>query len=169
MHKKDQCKHPLGNCSTRTQLIALTRWHPHSQWQVCSICLEVPLVSADAIRPVTKRAWDANYQGGAAELLERIVISATTEPELANAHYTNQISIIQSSGTGKSRTVDELAKKLFTFPFNLRQTERNTSELVRRQLFMHLTNNISGRLIPSSRPLRTRILSKGGTWNNHSP
>ena len=71
----------------------------------------------------SRRAWGADYLGGTAELLERIAISATTDPEFTLHPYTNQISIIQSSGTGKSRAVDELAKKLFTFPFNLRKLD----------------------------------------------
>lgn len=34
--------------------------------------------------------------------------------------YANMVSIIQSSGTGKSRTIDELARAVFTLPVNLR-------------------------------------------------
>jgi len=34
--------------------------------------------------------------------------------------YSNTVSIIQSSGTGKSRMVDQLAHLVFTIPFNLR-------------------------------------------------
>ena len=84
------------------------------------MCLDIFLVSADGIYPATKDAWVADYQGNAADLLEKIAITATSEPEYTVHACTNQISIIQSSGTGKSRTVDELAKRLFTFPFNLR-------------------------------------------------
>jgi hypothetical protein len=70
-----------------------------------------------------ERAWSTNYIGSTAELLERIAISATTEEKYTTHPYTNQISIIQSSGTGKSRAVHELAKTLFTFPFNFRDPE----------------------------------------------
>ena len=55
--------------------------------------------------------------------------------------YANQISIIQSSGTGKSRTVDELAKRLFSFPFNLREAPNIEGELVQRQLLVRLAND----------------------------
>jgi hypothetical protein len=34
--------------------------------------------------------------------------------------YSNVVSIIQSSGTGKSRMVDQLAPSVFTIPFNIR-------------------------------------------------
>jgi hypothetical protein len=40
-----------------------------------------------------------------------------------------QMSIIQSSGSGKSRLVDEAARHIFTIPFNLRpksETQRET-------------------------------------------
>lgn len=35
--------------------------------------------------------------------------------------YTNSVPIIQSSGSGKSRTVDELAKIVFVIPLNIRE------------------------------------------------
>jgi hypothetical protein len=35
--------------------------------------------------------------------------------------YADYLPIVQSSGTGKSRMVDEVAKKLFTILFNLRE------------------------------------------------
>ena len=39
--------------------------------------------------------------------------------------YATAIALIQSSGTGKSRMVDEQANLVFTIPFNLRDpTER---------------------------------------------
>ena len=36
--------------------------------------------------------------------------------------YNRSISIVQSSGTGKSRTVDKAAELRFAFPLNLRDT-----------------------------------------------
>jgi hypothetical protein len=36
--------------------------------------------------------------------------------------YSNQIAIVQSSGTGKSRMVHEQANLVFTIPFNLRES-----------------------------------------------
>ncbi|KAI1782186.1 hypothetical protein LXA43DRAFT_1187824 [Ganoderma leucocontextum] len=35
--------------------------------------------------------------------------------------YMAHVSIVQSSGSGKSRLVDEVAKKIFTIPFNIRE------------------------------------------------
>jgi hypothetical protein len=39
--------------------------------------------------------------------------------------YSNAVSIIQSSGTGKSRMVDELSRSVFTIPFNIRSSDEN--------------------------------------------
>jgi hypothetical protein len=39
--------------------------------------------------------------------------------------YSNSVSIIQSSGFGKSRMVDELAQLVFTLPINLRDPKED--------------------------------------------
>ncbi|THU96003.1 hypothetical protein K435DRAFT_110563 [Dendrothele bispora CBS 962.96] len=47
-----------------------------------------------------------------------------------NYGYLNQVALIQSSGSGKSRMVDELAKLMPTIPINLRasaDTKRESS------------------------------------------
>jgi hypothetical protein len=43
-----------------------------------------------------------------------------------DAPYANYLPIIQSSGTGKSRTVHELARLVFTIPFNLRGDDESS-------------------------------------------
>jgi hypothetical protein len=53
-----------------------------------------------------------------------------SKPEYA---YMNQVSIVQSSGYGKSRMMDQMATVVFTIPFNLRSdkdTSREESLLV---------------------------------------
>lgn len=42
--------------------------------------------------------------------------------------YSNYVSIVQSSGTGKSRMVDEAAKLVFTIPLNLRKQVETKGE-----------------------------------------
>ncbi|THH19411.1 hypothetical protein EW146_g1744 [Bondarzewia mesenterica] len=42
-----------------------------------------------------------------------------------NMDYSNTVSIIQSAGTGKSRMVDEMAKLVFTIPFNLHLRDKS--------------------------------------------
>lgn len=40
-------------------------------------------------------------------------------------HYSNSAAVIQSSGAGKSRMVDEQAELVFTIPLNLRADEES--------------------------------------------
>ena len=61
-------------------------------------------------------AWNDNYSGNYHELL---LYNINEIPQTEKA-YSNQISIVQSSGTGKSRMVHEQANLVFTIPFNLR-------------------------------------------------
>lgn len=42
-----------------------------------------------------------------------------------NGFYSNTVAIVQSSGTGKSRLVDELAKLIFTIPINIRNPQQH--------------------------------------------
>lgn len=49
--------------------------------------------------------------------------------------YDNFVPIVQSSGTGKSRMVDEAAKYIFALPFNLRSS-RETSSTIHQFLIL---------------------------------
>lgn len=53
--------------------------------------------------------------------------------------YANQVSIVQASGTEKSRMLDEMAKTEFTIPFNLHDRENSFGESLRR------TDRVGGR------------------------
>ncbi|KAH9942801.1 hypothetical protein B0H21DRAFT_823927 [Amylocystis lapponica] len=59
------------------------------------------------------RAWDIEYQGDLHKSLYQSI-------SIMSRESCNTASIVQSSGTGKSRMVDEQAKLVFTIPFNLR-------------------------------------------------
>jgi len=50
------------------------------------------------------------------------------QKEAKQLPYGNMMTIIQSSGTGKSRMVDQLARIVFTLPFNI----RDPSDSIRR-------------------------------------
>ena len=66
----------------------------------------------------TEQSWDQPYVGKAPEALwNHIVRQYNPSEESVYAHYA---AIIQSSGMGKSRTVDEMGKKHFVIPVNLR-------------------------------------------------
>ncbi|KIL67470.1 hypothetical protein M378DRAFT_9260 [Amanita muscaria Koide BX008] len=60
-------------------------------------------------------AWKEQYRGNYHEILYNSLNRMR--------HSSNTVSIIQSSGSGKSRMVDNLAHLVFTIPFNIRPTE----------------------------------------------
>jgi hypothetical protein len=65
--------------------------------------------------PAVEESWMREFSGDASHALwKNIKIYHTSR---LYAHYT---AIVQSSGMGKSRTVDELAKHHFVIPLNLR-------------------------------------------------
>lgn len=61
------------------------------------------------------RAWDAPFKGDAADLLLDIIPMYLEEGRRLHAN------IVNSSGTGKSRIVDEVSKKIITVPMCLRE------------------------------------------------
>jgi hypothetical protein len=61
------------------------------------------------------RAWDAPFKGDAADLLLKTIPMYLEEGRRLHAN------IVGSSGTGKSRMVDEVAKKIITVPICLRE------------------------------------------------
>jgi hypothetical protein len=70
--------------------------------------------------PATEKSWEYPFQGNAASgLWEHIEAHYNPSDFRVYAHYA---AIIQSSGMGKSRTVDELAKDHFVVPLNPRKT-----------------------------------------------
>ena len=64
-----------------------------------------------------EQAWNAPYESDHHEFLFDTVKEIRSDPL---AEYSNSASVIQSSGSGKSRMVDEMASLIFTLPFNLR-------------------------------------------------
>jgi hypothetical protein len=74
--------------------------------------------SAGAIIP----AWSTPFVGESHELLYNILHSMhdRRDKDGADHHYLNQVSLIQSSGSGKSRLIEKVAERVFTIPFCLR-------------------------------------------------
>ena len=70
---------------------------------------------ADCYSSATFNAFRSPYVPGFPQALLK-----TVDEYVGNHDYNHSISIIQSSGTGKSRGVAEAAKIRFTFLFNLR-------------------------------------------------
>ncbi|QRV85662.1 hypothetical protein RhiJN_13680 [Ceratobasidium sp. AG-Ba] len=65
----------------------------------------------------TIKAWNIPYIGEAARVLRSNLDQMNSERRADD--YANYVPIVQSSGTGKSRAVDELAQQVFTIPFRL--------------------------------------------------
>ncbi|KAF7775689.1 hypothetical protein Agabi119p4_4082 [Agaricus bisporus var. burnettii] len=70
-----------------------------------------------------EKAWETDYVGESDKLLQHAVSSMYRES--LGMPYTNFCSIIQGSGTGKSRLVDKLAESVFTIPIILRPLADN--------------------------------------------
>jgi hypothetical protein len=60
-------------------------------------------------------AWNGQYIGNSHRLLLNNI-----NHMLRDMPYSNTVTILQSSGTGKSRMVHEQSNLVFTLPFNLR-------------------------------------------------
>ena len=80
------------------------------------------------------KAWHRPYLGHGCILLESCINDMNLErkqKEKDNGplQFRAFTSIIQSSGMGKSRVVDEMAKRVFTLPFNLRDPEDHSGNL----------------------------------------
>lgn len=64
--------------------------------------------------PAVSTAWKEPYKSSG-DILENVLKKYIVQ-DTASPHYARYASITQSSGTGKSRMVDELAKKIFCIP-----------------------------------------------------
>lgn len=74
-----------------------------------------------------REAWNTPYVSDCHNILIEVMtrIKEGEEDECCGpSDFNNTVMIVQSSGTGKSRMVDEAARLVFTIPFNL-QSENN--------------------------------------------
>lgn len=65
----------------------------------------------------TEHAWSQEYKGYASTVLLKSIADFLNKERQPYARQTN---IMNSSGTGKSRMVDELARRIITVPMCLR-------------------------------------------------
>ncbi|TFY71749.1 hypothetical protein EVG20_g1246 [Dentipellis fragilis] len=75
----------------------------------------------------TVASWSREFRGDSADLLYKILKSYCEPPRSGPGPYARHAAFVQSSGTGKSRQIDELAKRITCIPINLQ--ERNESSL----------------------------------------
>jgi hypothetical protein len=79
---------------------------------------------------VVELSWDRKFEGPAADaLLHTISTHLTKLPSGSGSpsSYANCAPLVNSSGTGKSRMVDELSKRVITVPMCLRGHGTNGS------------------------------------------
>jgi hypothetical protein len=97
-------------------------------------------------------SWERPYDGHAAEALwTHIRNHYDPDSDKIYAHF---CSVVQSSGMGKSRTVDELGKEHFSILINLRDARSTGIFFSCTIVSFAVTNNIRTHLsrIPSCRP-----------------
>ena len=96
--------------------------------------LQLSSYLANPIFEALQSAWRDSYLGNNHQLLFAN-INAIPRTEKA---YSNQIAMVQSSGTGKSRMVHEQANLVFTIPFNLREKGDNQGSYIIFRIFQAL-------------------------------
>lgn len=79
---------------------------------------------------VVQDAWKTPYEQDLHELLLYNIDFMQHKLK----YYANTAAFINSSGTGKSRLVDQMATLVFTIPFNLRDMTESTSKANLRPL-----------------------------------
>ena len=65
-------------------------------------------------------AWNMGYRSDAYKCLLEAIDQLQALP--AEAHYVKTVPIVQSSGMGKSKTVDRIATERILFPLCLRES-----------------------------------------------
>jgi len=86
--------------------------------QVCLLC---PIYSGSCFPYLTHlQSWAIKYVGDASVSLYEHLTSHPMDED----NYARYTSIVQSSGMGKSRTIDELSKTHLVVPMNLRQESK---------------------------------------------
>jgi hypothetical protein len=74
----------------------------------------------------TEKAWRAPFSGNAHQ---RLYDTMQRQWKSRDALYARYLAIVQSSGTGKSRMIDELSKEHLVIPINLRVAGSGTSDI----------------------------------------
>ncbi|KAF8536756.1 hypothetical protein BDD12DRAFT_889430 [Trichophaea hybrida] len=67
------------------------------------------------------RAWNSEYSHGGTASIFRSVLKASEDNFEPGTHYAKVIAIVQSSGVGKSRMVDQLSKEIPAIVYTLRK------------------------------------------------
>ena|SRR5258708_38535945 len=93
----------------------------------------------DLKRVAVQLSWKLDYELGYDQILLENIISMPCQRQ-----YSSMVSIVQSSGYGKSRMVHEMANHAFTLPFNLRNPEE-TKGVVKFRFISRSTDYVCSR------------------------
>jgi hypothetical protein len=92
-------------------------------------------------REATLQSWAIKYVGNASVSLYEHLASHPKDED----NYARYTSIVQSSGMGKSRAVDELSKIHLVVPLTLRQESKGKYLRITIGPSSHLKTRVSGR------------------------
>ena len=87
-----------------------------------------PYRQLTGVSTATVLAWKTAFVGETDKILHRVIDDMNLTCDRTEGIYSNFVPIVQSSGTGKSRTVDELSKRVFCVSFNLRDPHEISGE-----------------------------------------
>jgi hypothetical protein len=93
------------------------------------------------------KSWDATFRGNAADVFLMSISTAFDRPR--DDVYARFSSVVNSAGTGKSRMVDQIAKKVVTIPICLRGKDRSIQGMLLYVHFMHADILFLERVSPS--------------------
>ena len=102
----------------------------------------------------TLEAWSSNFKGDAAAVL---LATISDYLDKKRACYARLASIVNSSGTGKSRMVDQISTKIITVPMCLR--EDGSRGLARGVLLVSVCSWFDSNRISSFRSYTTYLAS----------
>ncbi|KAF8329829.1 uncharacterized protein EI90DRAFT_3125086 [Cantharellus anzutake] len=127
-----------------TDALRQSKWHPLIRYVDVKLRLAEPgvpsqtgdelppwasHVDTEIIQEAIHSSWNTNYELNYHKLLLNNILAMSRTQS-----YSSTVSIIQSSGYGKSRMVDQLATLVFTLPFNLRDPLETRDPSVRQLL-----------------------------------
>jgi hypothetical protein len=148
---------PYPGILQRTDIGSSSSEPIRSHWAYCVFSILHLLSISLIIFKATERSWGRKFEGSAVDLLLETISTYLTKEPVGYAHCS---TIVNSSGTGKSRTVDELSKRVITVPICLRMEGTGGSVLHSDSHFTTLIPyNVAG-FPPSDSALCEWLLSK---------
>ncbi|KAF8554216.1 hypothetical protein OG21DRAFT_1509127 [Imleria badia] len=119
-HSSTECEKLLHSNTTVMNMILDGPKHGYKNLRLLKLLRAEPVLKRDKhIKLPPYLGWEENYVGGAADALWAHIQTWSNE----RYFYPKYSAIVQSSGMGKSRTVDEMSKSHLVIPVNIQQPE----------------------------------------------